>query len=130
VEPTANSVHCAPAVGGGSPRAFAAKGNRMPPSPDVIDYLEKDFLAAINNDLIAVLKFHEGGVGGFHSIPREVFCYIDYISAIDMAKIARRMQFALLKSILVVQTFDTNTSGNFSMKCGAMGRSTNSIQSD
>lgn len=39
-------------------------------------------MAAINNDLIAVLKFHEGGIGGFHSVPREVFCYLDYISAI------------------------------------------------
>jgi hypothetical protein len=54
----------------------------MPPSPDVVHYLENGFLAAINNDLIAVLKFHEGGIGGFHSVPREVFCYIDYISAI------------------------------------------------
>ncbi len=54
----------------------------MPPSADVVDYLEKDLVAAINNDLIAVLKFHEGGIGGFHSIPREVFCYIDYISVL------------------------------------------------
>lgn len=54
----------------------------MPPSTDVVEYLEKDFLAAINNDLIAVLKLHEGGIGGFHSVPREVFCYLDYISAI------------------------------------------------
>ena len=57
----------------------------MPPSPDVVDYLEKDFLAAINNDLIAVVKFHEGGIGGFHSVPREVFCYIDYISVLRYA---------------------------------------------
>ncbi len=54
----------------------------MPPSPDIVSYLEKDFLAAINNDLVAVVKFHDGGIGGFHSVPREVFCYIDYISAI------------------------------------------------
>jgi hypothetical protein len=54
----------------------------VPPSTDVVEYLEKDFLAAINNDLIAVLKLHEGGIGGFHSVPREVFCYLDYISAI------------------------------------------------
>jgi hypothetical protein len=54
----------------------------MPPSPDVVDYLEKDFASAINTDLIAVAKFHDGGIGGFHSVPREVFCYIDYISAI------------------------------------------------
>ena len=54
----------------------------MPPSTDVVVYLENDFLAAINNDLIAVLNFHEGGIGGFHSVPREVFCYIDYIAAI------------------------------------------------
>lgn len=54
----------------------------MSPSTDVVDYLEKDFLAAINNDLVAVLKFHEGGNGGFHSVPREVFCYVDYVSAI------------------------------------------------
>ena len=40
------------------------------------------FLAAITNDLTAVVKFHDGGIGGFHSVPREVFCYIDYISAI------------------------------------------------
>jgi len=54
----------------------------MPPSLDVVDYVEKDFLAAINNDLIAVVKFHEGTNGGFHSVPREVFCYIDYISVL------------------------------------------------
>jgi hypothetical protein len=54
----------------------------MPPSPDIIDYLEKDFASAINNDLIAIVTFHDGGLGGFHSVPREVFCYIDYISAI------------------------------------------------
>jgi len=54
----------------------------MPPSTDVVVYLEKDFLAVINNDLIAVVKFHDGGSRRFHSVPREVFCYIDYISAI------------------------------------------------
>jgi hypothetical protein len=54
----------------------------MPPSTDVVNYLEGDFLAAITNDLTAVVKFHDGGIGGFHSVPREVFCYIDYISAI------------------------------------------------
>jgi hypothetical protein len=54
----------------------------MPPPSDVVDYLEEDLVAVINNDLLAVLKFHEGGIGGFHSIPREVFCYIDYISVL------------------------------------------------
>jgi hypothetical protein len=54
----------------------------MPPPSQIIEYLEKDLLVAINNDLIAVLKYHEDGVGGFHSIPREVFCYIDYIAAL------------------------------------------------
>jgi len=54
----------------------------VPSSTDVIDYLENDFLAVVNNDLITVLKFLEGGIGGFHSVPREVFCYNDYISAI------------------------------------------------
>ncbi len=51
-------------------------------SIDVTSHLEKEFRAAIQNDLIALVEFHKGGVGGFHSIPREVFCYIDYISAI------------------------------------------------
>ena len=54
----------------------------MPNSTDIIIYLEQDFLTAINNDLIEVVKFHNRGTGGFHSVPREVFCYIDYISAI------------------------------------------------
>jgi hypothetical protein len=102
----------------------------MPPSPDVIDYLEKDFLAAINNDLIAVLKFHEGVLEGFIASRAKCFAISTTFRQFDMAKIARRMQFASLKSILIVQTFDTNTSGNFSMKCGAMGQSTNSIQRD
>lgn len=58
----------------------------MQPSTDVVAYLENDFLAAINNDLMAVLQFHDGGIGGFHSVPREVFCYIDYIAAIRYSK--------------------------------------------
>ena len=54
----------------------------MPSSTDVIDYLENDFLAVVNNDLITVLKFLRERIRRFHSVPREVFCYIDYISAI------------------------------------------------
>lgn len=47
---------------------------------DVADYLENDLLQAIQNDLVDVLKFHEKkNISGFHSIPREVFCYIDYL---------------------------------------------------
>ena len=49
----------------------------------VIDYLENDLFNAIQNDLVAVLNFHERKqVSGFHSIPREVFCYLDYLGSI------------------------------------------------
>ena len=46
-------------------------------------HLENDVLTAIKNDLIVVLEFHERQQsGGFHSIPREVFCYIDYVATL------------------------------------------------
>ena len=37
LEPTANSVRSAPAVGGGSPRAFGAQ-RELPPKKEVCDY--------------------------------------------------------------------------------------------
>ena len=48
----------------------------------VISHLELNLLTAINNDLVNVLKFHSKVGGGFHSIPREVFCYIDYLGSL------------------------------------------------
>lgn len=49
----------------------------------VIDYLGTDLHLAIQNDLVDVLKFHEQkDISGFHSIPREVFCYIDYLGSL------------------------------------------------
>ena len=50
----------------------------------MIDYLENNLLRTIENDVAAVLSFHEQQqVSGFHSIPREVFCYIDYLGTIS-----------------------------------------------
>jgi len=49
---------------------------------DVYTYLKSDFINAIQSDLIRVLKFHHRNGGGFHSIPRETFCYIDYLATL------------------------------------------------
>jgi len=102
----------------------------MPPSTDVVVYLEKDFLAVINNDLIAVVKFHDGGSGGFHSVPREVFCYIDYISAIRYGANSSVNAIRFIEKYLGKTNVRYCTTGSFSMKCGATEQSTNSIQRD
>ena len=48
----------------------------------VISHIEVNLLTAINNDLVKVLRFHSKVGGGFHSIPREAFCYIDYLGSL------------------------------------------------
>jgi hypothetical protein len=101
----------------------------MPPSTDVVDYLEGDFLAAITNDLI-VVKFHDGGIGGFHSVPREVFCYVDYISAIRYGANSSANAIQFIEKYLGTTNPRISTMGGFSMKCGDMGQSTNSIRKD
>jgi hypothetical protein len=55
----------------------------VPEARSVIDYLEHNLSRVIRNDLVAVLQFHEKQeISGFHSVAREVFCYIDYLGSI------------------------------------------------
>jgi hypothetical protein len=48
----------------------------------IIDHLI-DILNSIDDDLLLALKAHENeNTGGYFSIPRQVFCYIDYLGAL------------------------------------------------
>lgn len=46
---------------------------------DVIGHLREEIMVSINDDIIQVIEFHKNNKGGFHSIPRHIFCYIDYL---------------------------------------------------
>jgi len=47
---------------------------------NVLEYIESTLLKAINEDLVQTMKYYEKkGCGGYFSIPREVFCYIDFL---------------------------------------------------
>lgn len=49
----------------------------------VLSHLEKDIKKSIEDDIVRVLDFHERTrIGGYHSIPRLVFCYIDYLGSL------------------------------------------------
>jgi len=54
-----------------------------------IEYLEKDLKQSIENDIKRVALYHSrsylGIQAGFFSIPRHVFCIIDYLGFIDSA---------------------------------------------
>ncbi len=49
---------------------------------NVIEFLKNDMLDSINDDIAAVTQFHGYAGGGYFSIPRQVFCYIDYLGAL------------------------------------------------
>ena len=56
---------------------------RQQPKRDVIKYLEDDLLISIQADIKDVLVFHsKREPGGIHSIPREVFCYVDFLGSV------------------------------------------------
>jgi hypothetical protein len=49
----------------------------------VIGFLETKLLQTIENDIVAALVLHEERqLGGFYRIPRQVFCYVDYLGAL------------------------------------------------
>jgi len=54
----------------------------MNKSMSIIPHLKLELLGTINNELMNVLYFHSKSRTGFHSIPRELFCYIDYLGSI------------------------------------------------
>jgi hypothetical protein len=50
---------------------------------DVVEYLKGDFTLALRADIVAILRFHKMlDFGGDLSIPRQVFCYIDYLGSL------------------------------------------------
>ncbi len=50
---------------------------------NVIEHLERHVLRSIKDDISDVLGFQATrGPGGIHSIPRDVFCYIDYLGSV------------------------------------------------
>lgn len=49
----------------------------------VVKYLKTDIKVSIENDVKKIVRYHERiKVGGYHSIPRLVFCYVDYLGSL------------------------------------------------
>lgn len=55
----------------------------MSKKKNILKYLKKDIIGSINADLVLALKQHEKlQRGGFFSISRQVFCYLDYLGSL------------------------------------------------
>ena len=56
----------------------------------IIKYLENDLKESINNDVKKVVEYHSSpqrtDESGFFSIPRQVFCYVDYLGYIAFGR--------------------------------------------
>lgn len=53
-----------------------------PPKKKTIKYLDVNFRQSIEKDIVKISKLHSIYDGGFYSIPRSVFCCIDYLGYI------------------------------------------------
>jgi hypothetical protein len=53
---------------------------------DIISHLKNDIKISIIKDVKNTLLHHENEKSGFHSIPRQIFCYIDYLGSIVYGK--------------------------------------------
>lgn len=53
---------------------------------DIITYLHTQIKESIANDINSILRYHKRYKTGFHSIPRQIFCYIDFLGALVYGK--------------------------------------------
>jgi len=89
--------------------------NEMDQQISVIEHL-KGILESIDDDLILALRSHEkANRGGFMSIPRSVFCYVDYLGALMFKGTATTQN-----AIKYMEKYFTAVNARYSGKCEAM----------